>query len=100
MTPNQITRRDLLISSASAMATSAIVPRALAASSQNPGSEDADRIRRMKWWHDARFGMFIHWGLYSMLGRHEWVMENEGIPVAEYEQLAQRFRPKPNAARD
>src|SRR5947199_3491944 len=100
MTPNQITRRDLLISSASAMATSAIVPRALAASSQNPGSEDADRIRRMKWWHDARFGMFIHWGLYSVLGRHEWVMENEGIPVAEYEQLAQLFQPKPNAARD
>ena len=54
----------------------------------------------MKWWHDARFGMFIHWGLYSVLGRHEWVMENEGIPVAEYEQLAQLFQPKPNAARD
>jgi alpha-L-fucosidase len=44
--------------------------------------------------------MFIHWGLYSVLGRHEWVMENEGIPVAEYEQLALRFKPKPNAARD
>ena len=54
----------------------------------------------MKWWHEARFGMFIHWGLYSVLGRHEWVMENEGIPVAEYEQLAKRFKPKPNAARD
>jgi alpha-L-fucosidase len=100
MTPNRITRRDLLVSSASAVATSAIVPRALAASAQNPASEDADRIRRMKWWHDARFGMFIHWGLYSVLGRHEWVMENEGIPVTEYEQLAQRFQPKPNAARD
>ena len=54
----------------------------------------------MKWWHEARFGMFIHWGLYSVLGRHEWVMEDEGIPVAEYEQLAKRFKPKPNAARD
>ncbi|HTX39787.1 MAG TPA: alpha-L-fucosidase [Bryobacteraceae bacterium] len=60
----------------------------------------SDRERRMKWWHEARFGMFIHWGLYSVLGRHEWVMENEGIPVAEYEQLAKRFKPKPNAARD
>ncbi len=59
-----------------------------------------DRARRMKWWHAARFGMFIHWGLYSVVGRHEWVMENEGIPVAEYEQLAKRFTPKPNAARD
>jgi alpha-L-fucosidase len=59
----------------------------------------ADQARRMKWWRDARFGMFIHWGLYSVLGRHEWAMEEEGIPVAEYEQLAKRFNPKPNAAR-
>src|SRR5881394_3398044 len=59
----------------------------------------ADRTRRMKWWHDAKFGMFIHWGLYSTLGRHEWVMENEGIPVSEYERLAGNFKPIPNAAR-
>jgi len=59
----------------------------------------ADRARRMKWWHEARFGMFIHWGLYSVLGRHEWAMEMEGIPVAEYEQLARRFTPQPHAAR-
>ncbi|MBX3280584.1 MAG: alpha-L-fucosidase [Acidobacteria bacterium] len=59
-----------------------------------------DRIRRMKWWHEAKFGMFIHWGLYSILGRHEWVMEMEGIPVSEYEQLARRFRPKPSPARE
>ena len=60
---------------------------------------DDDREQRMKWWHQARFGMFIHWGLYSVVGRHEWVMENEAIPVAEYEQLAKRFTPQPNAAR-
>jgi alpha-L-fucosidase len=53
----------------------------------------------MKWWHEARFGMFIHWGLYSVLGRHEWVMENEGIPVVEYAPLAKQFRPQPHAAR-
>jgi alpha-L-fucosidase len=58
-----------------------------------------DRNRRLEWWRDARFGMFIHWGLYSVYGRHEWVMENEGIPVAEYEQTAKRFKPEPNAAR-
>ena len=63
-----------------------------------PGG-DADRERRMQWWHDARFGMFIHWGLYSVLGRHEWAMEEEGIPVAEYQLLANRFTPQPNAAR-
>ena len=62
-----------------------------------PGDED--RARRMKWWHEAKFGMFIHWGLYSLLGRHEWAMELEGIPVDEYEQLAKRFNPRPNAAR-
>jgi len=63
-------------------------------------AEDADRARRMKWWHEARFGMFVHWGLYSVLGRHEWVMENEAIPVGDYETFARRFLPKPNAARD
>src|SRR5579872_1311420 len=61
---------------------------------------DENREQRMQWWHQARFGMFIHWGLYSVLGRHEWVMEEEGIPVREYEKLADRFTPKPNAARD
>jgi len=66
----------------------------------NQAAEAADRERRMKWWHEARFGMFVHWGLYSVLGRHEWVMENEAVPVAEYETLARRFQPKPNAARD
>jgi alpha-L-fucosidase len=60
----------------------------------------ADRARRMQWWHQARFGMFIHWGLYSLIGQHEWAMENEGIPVAQYELLAKHFTPKPNAARD
>jgi len=59
----------------------------------------ADQQRRMQWWHAARFGMFIHWGLYSVLGRHEWAMENEGIPVAEYQQLAAHFHPQPHAAR-
>ena len=58
-----------------------------------------DRIRRMKWWHEAKFGMFIHWGLYAVIGRHEWAMEQEAIPVAEYENLADQFRPKKNAAR-
>ena len=60
---------------------------------------ELDRRRRMKWWHEAKFGMFIHWGLYSLLGRHEWVMENEGIPVDEYEKLAARFKPGPGASR-
>ena len=56
--------------------------------------------KRIQWWREAKFGMFIHWGLYSVLGRHEWAMEQEGIPVSEYQQLARQFKPKPNAARD
>ena len=77
-----------------------LVSAAPAAASAMQTTTDEDRVRRMKWWHEARFGMFIHWGLYSVLGRHEWAMEQEGIPVAEYEKLAARFKPKPAPARE
>jgi alpha-L-fucosidase len=73
---------------------------AAAAAPARAAAGDADRAERLKWWHEARFGMFIHWGLYSQLGRHEWAMEEEGIPVEEYQKLAASFHPKPNAARD
>ncbi len=54
----------------------------------------------MAWWHEAKFGMFIHWGLYSVIGQHEWAKEHEGVPIPQYEILAKHFHPKPNAARD
>jgi len=57
-------------------------------------AQQKDRIRRLQWFNQARFGMFIHWGLYSELGRHEWVMNRERIPVKEYEPLAEKFVPK------
>src|SRR5882672_3934972 len=60
----------------------------------------ATRSHRMAWWHEAKFGMFIHWGLYSLVGQHEWALEVEGIPILQYEYLAKHFQPKPNAARD
>ena len=60
----------------------------------------ADRLRRMKWWTDARFGMFVHFGLYSQLGRHEWVMNRERILVKEYEKLARTFNPAPGSPRE
>ncbi|MBZ5563138.1 MAG: alpha-L-fucosidase, partial [Acidobacteriia bacterium] len=69
------------------------------AQSPEIAAEAATRARRMQWWHAAKFGMFIHWGLYSVIGQHEWAMEVEGIPVAQYELLAKHFVPKPNAAR-
>jgi alpha-L-fucosidase len=48
---------------------------------------------RMEWWHDAKFGMFIHWGIYAIPGRGEWVQWNEQIPVEEYAKLADQFQP-------
>jgi alpha-L-fucosidase len=60
----------------------------------------ATRPARMKWWQEARFGMFVHWGLYSQLARHEWVMNRERIPIAEYEPLADTWLPKERPARE
>src|SRR5437588_7106615 len=62
--------------------------------------EAATRAQRMAWWHEAKFGMFIHWGLYSLVGQHEWALEVEGIPILQYEYLAKHFQPKANAARE
>lgn len=47
-----------------------------------------------QWWRDAKVGMFIHWGLYSILGRGEWARFNEQIPKEEYEGLAEEFIPQ------
>ena len=59
--------------------------------------------QRMQWWREARFGMFIHWGLYAspagtwkgkqIPGIGEWIMNRARIPVREYEQLAEKFNP-------
>lgn len=96
-----LSRRGLL-GSLGALTASSVIPVSLFAQAEEAGpttSTPADRERRMQWWHEARFGMFIHFGLYSVLGRHEWAMEEEGIPVAEYQQMAKVFNPKPYAAR-
>src|SRR5690242_16714231 len=76
-----LSRRDYLslMSAGASLAAAARPPAALAAGTAE------DRARRMQWWHQAKFGMFIHWGLYSVWGRHEWAMEQEAIPVSEYE---------------
>ncbi len=47
----------------------------------------------LEWFRQARFGLFIHYGLYSQLGRGEWVQFADKIPLAEYEQLSQSFDP-------
>ncbi len=68
----------------------------------------AERDARMKWWREARFGMFIHWGLYALpagqwkglrsnggysAGAGEWLMHDVKIPVADYAALAPQFNP-------
>ena len=54
-----------------------------------PASEE-----KRKWFKDARFGMFIHWGLYSILGKGEWIRYEEEIPADEYHALADQFTAK------
>lgn len=51
-------------------------------------------VEQMKWWQDAKFGMFIHWGLYSIEGKGEWAMFNNKIPAEEYAKLADKFNPQ------
>lgn len=48
---------------------------------------------RLAWFAEGRFGLFIHWGLYALPGRGEWVLLQERIPNEEYAALAWRFRP-------
>ena len=62
-----------------------------------------DSSDRMKWWREARFGMFIHWGVYAVpAGMYkgqkidrigEWIMNRGKIPVAEYQEFAKEFNP-------
>jgi alpha-L-fucosidase len=75
------------------------------------GSETpAERDQRMSWWREARFGMFIHWGLYAVpAGEYngqrstrigEWIMDWANIPRAEYEKFAPKFNPVKFDARE
>jgi alpha-L-fucosidase len=82
-----------------AAATNIVNPQATVANASSE-KQAATRTQRMAWWHEAKFGMFIHWGLYSLVGQHEWALEVEGIPILQYEYLAKHFKPKPNAARE
>ncbi|HEX9825248.1 MAG TPA: alpha-L-fucosidase [Flavobacteriaceae bacterium] len=52
-----------------------------------------ENLEARSWFQDAKFGMFIHWGVYSVLGDAEWVMNNQGIPVDRYELLPTFFNP-------
>ena len=81
----------------------AYVSSARAGEAAGDSETKEQRDARMQWWRDARFGMFIHWGLYAIpagewkgkpvQGIGEWIMNSANIPVEEYEQLAKQFNP-------
>jgi alpha-L-fucosidase len=52
-----------------------------------------ENLENREWFQDAKFGMFIHWGIYSVLGVHEWVMETQSIDKKTYEKIAPFFNP-------
>ena len=54
-------------------------------------ASDRGLTPQQHWFQQAHLGLFAHWGVYSVLGRGEWVMNRERIPLAEYRQHAQRF---------
>jgi alpha-L-fucosidase len=75
------------------------------AGAQTPSPRPIDPVKekRLEWFRDAKYGMFIHWGLYAIpagewngkrsLGLGEWIMNRSQIPVREYEKLATKFNP-------
>ncbi|MDH7601280.1 MAG: alpha-L-fucosidase [Armatimonadota bacterium] len=87
------------LSLSAVVAASAVTGDAGSVLSETPEQRDA----RMKWWREARFGMFIHWGIYSVPagvwngkeipGIGEWIMHHAKIPVADYAKLAEQFNP-------
>ena len=79
--------------------TPLLAPQLLSSADQasaRPAGQTAaglSRAERLRWFQQARFGMFIHWGLYSVPARGEWVQFHENIPGAEYEKFAAQFNP-------
>src|SRR5262245_46007017 len=79
------------------------VMRGGAAQTPAPRPPDPAREKRLEWFREAKYGMFIHWGLYAIPageykgqrapGIGEWIMNRLRIPVREYEQLTTQFNP-------
>ena len=68
------------------------IAAALALSAQ-PYTPSESNLKARQWFQDAKFGMFVHWGVYSVLGDGEWVMHDKMIRASEYETLAPKFNP-------
>ncbi|RPJ01215.1 MAG: alpha-L-fucosidase, partial [Candidatus Aminicenantes bacterium] len=76
------------------LAGACLLALATAAAAAPAGPEtEAGQKARMKWWTEARFGMFIHWGLYALPARHEWVKSRERMTDEAYARYFDRFDP-------
>jgi alpha-L-fucosidase len=75
---------------ATALTTAALVLPSAQTSSYKPTPEN---LAGRAWFQQARFGLFVHWGIYSQLADGEWVMNNRQIPAADYERIAASFNP-------
>ncbi len=64
-----------------------------ALASSQPSQPPLAPEERTRWFQEAKFGMFIHWGVYSVIGRHEWARHRFQIPQADYDRYARRFNP-------
>lgn len=93
-------RRTFLKWSAAVVASAAVSTKAHAENtpswlrSHEQTYEANPRQTALDWFRDAEFGLFLHYGLYSLLGRNEWVQFNEKIPVAKYAKLKDHFTAK------
>lgn len=61
---------------------------------QNDYQPSPENLKARQWFQDAKFGMFIHWGVYSVLGDGEWVFHNRKLTLDEYNKLPQFFDPE------
>jgi alpha-L-fucosidase len=70
-----------------------VAPRRCKKGEKGKPEERMNYEERIRWFQKSRFGMFVHWGLYALLGRSEWVMYRERISAREYAKLAWEFNP-------
>lgn len=70
------------------------------ATAQGKYTPSKENLENREWFRDAKFGLFIHWGIYSMLGDGEWVLTNKSLNEKEYQQLAAGFYPSRFDARE
>ena len=89
-----VVKAAALAGGAAALALSGMARPSFASGASAPAAASYPVPEKLKWWYEARFGMFIHFGSYSRAGRGEWVFNNEGWAKADYQtQVSEPFDP-------